>query len=86
MQTFRDIIALWQTAAELSEDSGVSVYIVRSWKERDNIPGHHFNAVVRAAEAGRARAEDTGDTDKAELFSAITLDLLADLAARRRAA
>lgn len=61
--SFREIILLWPSAADLAKDMGKAVDsdMVRAWKMRDNIPSTWWNMLVYAA---RKRAI-TGITRKA---------------------
>ena len=70
MEKFADVIALWGTAESLGKDIGESGITVRAWRNRNSIPGEHWQKLVKAAEARG--------------FPGVTLDVLADIAAKRR--
>lgn len=72
-QTFTDLIGLWgkkTPVAEFARDIGVTTEHAASMKRRDSVPAAHWNEVI-------AGAERRG-------LDGITLELLADLAARRK--
>lgn len=50
MQSHRDIIALWPSAADLARDLAVPGDNVRKWKAHNRIPGWHFADLIAAAE------------------------------------
>ncbi len=72
MEDFRAVINLWKPAEALAADLGQRGGTVRQWRARNFIPPEHWNGVVDAA-IRRG-------------FAAVTLALLASLAAKRRAA
>ena len=47
--TFQDVIDLWPTARSLAEDVGENTATVHKWRQRDNIPGEKWLALVEAA-------------------------------------
>jgi hypothetical protein len=51
MDSFREVIALWPTAADLGSACGVDAGTVRSWKARNSIPPEHWPAIVQNARA-----------------------------------
>lgn len=68
--SFRALIELWPAADALAGDIGVHPGVVRGWKFRDSIPSAWWVEVERAA--------------KRRGFAAVTLVVLARLAAARR--
>lgn len=70
MQTFADIINLWDTAEAFGADLGITGLRARQWRNRNSIPPEWWTATVEAA-----KRRDLGG---------VSLQLLADLAARRR--
>jgi hypothetical protein len=49
IDSFRDIIAIWQTAAQMAKDVGSTAESVQKWKERNNIPPAYWARTIRAA-------------------------------------
>ncbi len=72
METFADIIGLWDRIEDFASDTGVSVYAARKWKSRNKIPGEYWAATAEAADRRG--------------FDGVTLDVLAHLGARAVAA
>lgn len=70
MDSFKDIINLWPTAAEFARDVGTSPANARSMRMLNRIPDDYWAETVRCA-AVRG-------------FEGVTLDCLADLADQRR--
>lgn len=66
-RSFADIIGLWESADSAAADIGERPATVRKWKQRNRIPSEYWVAVVTAAQARG--------------FAAVTLELLAQLAA-----
>jgi hypothetical protein len=50
LKTFAEVIALWPTMVEMAADLGVEKDEPRKWKHRGQIPAHHFQPLLRAAE------------------------------------
>jgi hypothetical protein len=71
MQNVSELCALWPSDAHLARDLAVPYPTVAAWKQRDSIPAAYWRDLVRAAHR-RGRPE-------------LTLDVLADLHARRPA-
>ncbi len=69
MQTFTDVINRWEKPSDLAEDLGEEVGTVRQWRNRDTLPDRVWKATVEAAE----RRE----------FRGVTLEVLAEIAARQ---
>ena len=51
VRTFRDVIALWDSPADLAEDVGAKLDAVRKWGERDRIPSEYWQRTIDAASA-----------------------------------
>lgn len=51
LKTFRDVVALWPTAAALARKLRQKPTNIRDWKARDKIPGKYWVAVVAQAQA-----------------------------------
>ncbi len=71
MHTFREVIAAWPSLETLAEDAGVSANTAKQWRTRNKIPDERWAAVAAGA-------------DRRGL--PVTLEVLADLSARRTAA
>lgn len=72
LHSFADVIALWESPAEMARDlTGVTDITVRSWRRR-GIPGDYWQEIVDAA-ARRG-------------YAGVTHELLARLGARPKAA
>lgn len=72
MQTYVSVCELWGDDKALAADVGASEFAVQKWRQRDKIPAGWWGAVVEAAERRG--------------FPHVTLEALADIAARKRAA
>jgi len=72
MNTFREILGVWPSVAELARDCGVRWQTVHQWRKRNSIPPTHWAALCGAA---RRRG-----------IEGVTLETLAQIAARREAA
>jgi hypothetical protein len=70
--SFREVIARWPATRSFARDAGCSPTLVRQWRHRDFVPAHYWPRVVEGA--GRRG------------IAFIDASLLAQLAARRRAA
>jgi hypothetical protein len=70
--SFRDVIARWPATRSFARDAGCSQALVRQWRHRDFVPAPYWQRIVEgAARRGIALVDSK---------------LLAELAARRRAA
>jgi hypothetical protein len=69
--SFAAIINLWETAEEMAADLGEKGVTVRQWRNRGSIPSDRWLAVAAAAEKRG--------------FAAVTLNLMAGLAAKQAA-
>lgn len=49
-RSFQDVIHLWPTKRELSEDLGVLLSRVEKWYVRDTLPGPAWSAAVSSAQ------------------------------------
>ena len=72
METFIEVIDLWPSVMDLAVDAGVEYPRAQSWRQRDNIPPKHWNAVIAAARRRKIRG--------------VSLQLFANLAERAVAA
>lgn len=70
MNTFADVIALWDTATSLASDIGENPVTVRAWRNRNSIPSGKWLRIIAAA---KSRGY------------ALTLDMLAKIAERASA-
>ena len=70
--TFRAVIGRWPTTRAFARDAGCSATLVRQWRCRDCVPASYWPGIVQGA-------------DKRGI-PAVSTDLLARLAARRRSA
>ncbi len=68
MRTFADVIARWPNAVQFAADVQVQPVRARKWRNRNSIPSSQWQTVVKSAH-GRG-------------FTDITVDLLAEIAAR----
>ena len=68
---FRELIAQWPTTRAFARDAGCTPTLVRQWRHRDFVPAHYWPRIVDGA-AKRG-------------IPLISAELLADLAAKRRA-
>ena len=71
-RTFRDIIGLWPSAAQMARDLATLERTVRKWRDRGSIPPEHYPAIIKAAQRRG--------------FGAVTLELLHAIYTRRWAA
>lgn len=74
LKTFAEVIALWPTMVAMAADLGVEEGEPRKWKHRGQIPAHHFQPLLRAAERRGFRDVNLG----------VLLDLTAQRAAERQ--
>jgi hypothetical protein len=51
MQTFRDIIGLWETLSDFASDAGVSYGTAQVMYHRNSIHARHWKKISEAAEA-----------------------------------
>ena len=72
IQSFRDIIALWDLPSELAEEIGAKANTVSKWAQRDFVPPEWWTAV--------------GDAAQRRGFEDVTAARMAKLAEARRAA
>lgn len=72
MDNYCDVCALWDDDAAMAADVGASEGAVQKWRLRDKIPAGWWQAVV--------------DATKQRQFEGVTLEVLADIAARKREA
>jgi len=70
--SFRDVIARWSATRSFARDAGCSATLVRQWRHRDSVPAPYWPRIVEGA--GKRG------------IACIDANLLARLAARRRAA
>jgi hypothetical protein len=49
MKTASQILGLWPSLSALSKDIGRHYNTVRSWSERDSIPGKHWAVIIDSA-------------------------------------
>ena len=70
METFREVIDLWATPAEMASDIGEKPGTVRQWRFRDKIPAEKWLPVAAAAQK--------------KGFPQITFEALDEIAARYR--
>jgi hypothetical protein len=86
MDSFRAVIGLWPHLRDFADDLGIPFPTAASMAHRDTIPAKYWLAVVNAAE--RRRREELENPEGERRFAtpdglpALTLDLLARLAAR----
>lgn len=66
IRTFRDVIDLWPSAAELALAIGTSAEAVKKWRQRNSIPAEWWMSIVKSAPGG----------------AHVTADVLASLASR----
>lgn len=71
METFGDIIGLWDHKSAFAADLGVPYERAKAWAARDSIPGQYFAAVATAAQKRG--------------HSSVTVQLLSNIAAKRMA-
>lgn len=50
IQQFKDVIALWPTAAEFGRDIGIHEVSARAMKQRNSIPSKYWEKVIQSAE------------------------------------
>lgn len=55
MQTIKDIIRSFGSAASLAREIGRKPVTVRQWGNRNSIPDEHWDDVVRAAQSRRIK-------------------------------
>lgn len=55
MQSFVQVIDLWETAADLGAVCGVDAGTVRAWKARKSIPSAYWPAIVSSKEGKAAK-------------------------------
>ena len=53
--SYAQILDRWPTLADLARDIGAPLATVRSWRRRDSIPAHCWDAVIWAARKRRLR-------------------------------
>lgn len=54
MNSFRDVIDLWDTRVSFAADVGISPVRASAWWQRDSIPPDWWNRVIKAArDSGR---------------------------------
>lgn len=70
IDTFRDVVALWQSKEAMAADVAVKPSAVSKWWQRDSIPAEYWASILRTDVAVR---------------SDLTSDVLIELAAREPA-
>jgi hypothetical protein len=68
---FRDVIARWPSTRAFARDAGCTPTLVRQWRHRDFVPAQYWPRIVEGA------------TRRG--ITLVDVQLLAELAARRRA-
>jgi hypothetical protein len=68
MQTYADVIGLWDSAEQFGADLDILGVTARAWRNRNSIPPERWKDVVAAAQRRG--------------FAQVTTDLLAEIAAR----
>lgn len=62
IETFRDIIDLWDSRIAMAQDVDVESYVVRTWYSRDSIPAEHWKPVIHFANyRGYGKGKVTAD-------------------------
>ena len=72
MNDYVDVCALWDDDSAMASDVGASEGAVQKWRLRDKIPASWWQAVVDAA--------------RRRQFKGVSLEVLAEIAARKREA
>jgi hypothetical protein len=51
VQSFKEVVAIWDTPDQMAADIGNNAEAVRKWKQRDSIPADWWTRVISGAKA-----------------------------------